>query len=454
MKNIAYSLVLLSLTSCYSVKEPLLVCDIPMHFEKQQLLQEEKPLTQKFWESLQDPVLNELEELAITANLDLKIAILRIEEAESMISHFRARKLPQVEATLQGSQNRGVITSSTRGGQENFSLLMGLSYDVDLWGKLKDQEKSAQLKADSVSWERDFIHEKIVCDVAFHYLKLRSLEKEIKLLEKSLQLREEKVELYHLRLNSGVDSKITLARSQLALATAQGELESVKEAYGLHLHSLAALVGKTPSSFTLKERSMPSLLPSLPQVLPSEVIQNRSDIQQQISQIASRHFEVSAALKDYFPTFSLTTALGVMTPQFVDLISWQSRYWSALFSLIQPLFDQTISAKVAKKEVELQMDITRYQKKVIEAFQEVEDALLQFESSRKQLDIYQSATKAAEETAVMTHDQFQAGLISYLLLADAEDDYLATERKKISLEGMHNLSWIKVMKALGVSRES
>lgn len=453
-------LALVLLQGCQKFQPTLPEVEVPLAWKETTALDRDFPIPDRFWELFDDPVLNRLEQQAIEANLDLQAAAYRIEEARALTTKEHAKRLPHVDLSASVNADEALIDPGYYGvsrhkfervHQQQYNLLADFSYEADLWGKLKDQEKSARLKTEASCWEYEFVYQTLVADVALSYFTIRTQEAEIRLLKRAIDIRKEKVDLYQSRVQGGVDSELNLSRAKLELALAESELEEVQRFYAIQQSSLAILLGAAAPSFQLEAGQLPEKIPPIPAILPSEMLLRRADIKRAWSLLTANRFEVDAALKRYFPSFSLSSMVGLASPTLASLFDWQARYWQYLLSAVEPLFDGgDRKAHVKQAKARFYETFTDYRKSVNQAFKDVEDGLSTFQTVGRQYLAQTRAFEAAHDTAALTQDQFKAGLISYLLVADAEHRELEVERQTAALKGDQFLAWVRLIKALGI----
>ena len=416
----------------------------------------------RFWELFHDPVLNELEELAMSANFDLQIAAARINQSRALVKRERAKRLP--EATFNGSAEAdetllnprfyGSPRKLERAAQRQYNFLADFAYEVDLWGKFKAEEKSARYRANASDWEYEFIYQNVVTEVAARYIAIRTLDEEIRFLSQAVKTRNGTVEIYTSRAEAGCDPELDLSRSKLELSLAEADLEVAKRLRATEENALAVLLGKTPSSWSLPEGQLPSVVPTIPSILPSEVLIRRADVQRQLRLVAAGRSDVDVAIKDYFPSFPLTAELGMSSPALKHLFQWEARYWQYAFNILAPLYDGgRRKARVNFTKAAFKEAFATYQKTVNQAFQDVEDALSAIHYLRLQYEAQQRALHSAQDTSYLAKDRYDTGLISYILVADSENTSLDVSRRFIALKGEQILAWIRLMRALGIQSE-
>ncbi len=461
MRYLLFSLILLTGCHCY---RPVLPETVPPPCWKEEFPFDQTFLeNNRFWELFEDPLLNQLIEEAITANFDLQLARSRIIGAHALVLKERGNLLPNIDLVASAFEDETLIKPRDFGSpvkhlervkQQQYRILGLFSYELDLWGRLRDAKNSACDRLKSSQWECEFIYQSLVSDVAIHYFTLLSLKEEICFLRRVIALWQDAIALHGCRVDCGLDSEIDLSRARLELALAQVEIEKVSCLYSLEENILSTLLGKPPTSLPLFERSLPELVPPLPMVLPSEVLMRRADIQAAAALVSAGRYDVDVAIKSYFPSFPLLGTLGLSSPLFSHFFEWQARYWSYTLSALQNLFDGgRRKGEVTAAKAQFAENFITYQNTVNQAFKEVEDALSILRYTHLQFDAQEVAWKAASDTLGLAQEQFKSGLISYLLVADAGVSAIAIERELISLKGEQIVAWIQLIQSLGLQVE-
>lgn len=420
----------------------------------------QSPIPNRFWELFDDPVLNHLEEQGIKCNLDLEAAFYRIEQARALTSIETSSLFPRIDLNTSVTRDETLIDPGDYGvrnpkfkrvQQQQYNILTQFSYELDLWGKLKDKKNNLQFREKAFVWERDLIYQTLVTDIALAYFSARTLEAEIQFLKKALDIQRNKIKIYQSRIEAGVDSGLEISRAKSEIGYIEVDLELAIKDLSLQKNKLATLIGSVPSSFDLLQGDFPSEMLSVPSILPSEVLFKRADVQKYWNTLAASHSEVNIALKDYFPSFSLTGMLGLASPTISSLFDWEGRYWKYLISVLEPIFDGGKKrGNVKKSKAHFYENFAQYKKSVIQALRDVEDSLSVFHAVNRQFIAQKKSLGAAQNILTITKNQFEAGLISYILVAEAEHNQIEIERKTIILRGEKFLAWVKLIKALGI----
>jgi multidrug efflux system outer membrane protein len=461
MRLILVTIVLLAGCRHYNPSTP--ATNIPVAWKETYPSSENYEEKNRFWELFEDPALNALEEEALSGNFDLQIAASRIDQARSLVMKDRAERLPKVDLsatlmqdeTLLNPRNYGSPTNHLeRVKQEQYGIFSDFSYELDLWGKLKAKQESAEHQLQATQWEREFVYQTLVTDIAIHYFSLRVFQEQIAYLEETLGVWKDKVHLRHDRVHAGLEHEIDLSKSKYELALVEKQLEQTKKGCCLEENTLAALLGRPASSFKVAPGRLPKQIPNLPAILPSEIILRRADIKRALAQVSAGRSDVNAALRSYFPSFPLTASLGLSTPLISHFFEWQARYWGYAFNALEPLFDGgKRKADVKYAKARFSEHFALYQKTVNQAFKDVEDALSTLRYNNLQLEAQTRAAAASADTYNLSEDQFKSGLISYLLVADSKNNSILVERELIALKGEQLIAWVRLMKALGLQEK-
>lgn len=416
------------------------------------------PFENSWWTCFNDCYLNHLEEQAITFNRDLFIACERIQEAKALACIAFSNRLPhlylspsyQKAGQLIETANYTPFASDIRTFPESWSAPFALTYEVDFWGKYQHADQAAKARYLGTRWGYWNVYNTLTSDVATLYLTLRTLDEEIRYLEESVKVRQDAVDVNYARTKAGLDPEIDLSRAQLELARAEQELEDSTRLRALAENGLAILVGQVASCFSVDKGELPDQIPTFSAPLPCTLLLQRPDIWETTQELKARLEEVGVAYAEFFPSFDIGANIGYLSPQFGKWISWMARYWSMAIDANQTLFDGgrlvgNWRARVARYN----MAVGLYQRQVEMAFEEVENAFVEIEFRKKQFEAQDRAAFAASDTAHLAHEQFNAGLINYLQVADAEKTELDTERLAIRLKGSRYLAAVQLVKALG-----
>lgn len=418
-----------------------------------------------WWEVFEDCKLNELEQLAIAHSRTLVIVYERIEEARAIAGIAASNLYPQV--TVNPLANNTVYLNENnvnpqlpfppvpnnnifRVQQGLYSLPFNFSYEVDLWGKLRDGYDAAKYSFYAQECDFEAVMLSLTSTLASVYYQLRSLDSELDLLAKVLQTRQTSLEINQARFEEKISnySDVTLAQEQVDIVRKEiSETERLRE---LFENQLAVLIGIPASDFCLAHMPLVNQPPCIPAGIPSEIMLRRPDISEAEYFAMAQNANVKLAYAQFFPSLTLTATTGFESPVLHDFLQTISRYWFDQVEVDQVIFD----GGALKNNYRLQYAKFReasaaYQQVVLRAFQEVEDSLKNIESYAEQFQITGNIVKESGITNQIYTDRFAAGIINYIDVANTERDLLNFQITYNTLQGLRYVATIQLIKALG-----
>jgi hydrophobe/amphiphile efflux-1 (HAE1) family protein/NodT family efflux transporter outer membrane factor (OMF) lipoprotein len=409
-----------------------------------------------WWEIFGDPNLNALESQALSANQQLKAAVARVDQARATARIARSQLMPSLNLDPDFTRERyspnenpsfGNITANT------FSTPLDLSYEVDLWGRVRRSFQSAH--ADAQASLADFYNVLLTLqsDIAQNYFSLRSLDAEIATVNGTIALRHEQVRLVRSRLEGGIGSELDVAQAETELATTEAEAASLAHQRDELENAIAILVGENPSSFKLAALDDPDWNPRPPEIpagLPSDLLERRPDVAQAERQLASANAKIGVAKAAFFPVLTLTGSAGYLSADLSSLFSWDSRTWSIGPSLSLPIFAGGRNrANYKYSQAAFQESVALYRQQVLNAFGEVENSLSGIYHFAVQSEAQQRAVTSARRAAELATDRYRSGIVAYIEVVDASRDTLTAERANAQLAGQRLIAAVQLIKALG-----
>lgn len=430
------------------------------------------PSPEYWWEIFQDPKLNELEEVAITNNPELYIALEKIFEARAMAGVVAADLYPQV--TLNPSfldygmliqpQIPGTIAQALGGGalptalkpfrihQMQYMLPLNLNWELDLWGQLRDRTDSADYFAEAQVENYLSVMLSLTADVASSYFQARTLDAEIVYLRKTIETREKNLEITTSRFNKGIVNYLDVTQARADLFSVRANLDESIRLRALAENQIAILIGMLATNFELPFNPIETPPPAIPSGVPSTVMLQRPDIAQAERMMASEHALIGAAYASFFPSLSLTGALGFSSPDISQFLKWISRFWSIGANVSQMVLDGGRNCS------NLQLAYARfkeasgaYQQQVLVAFQEVENALKNIEQYVRQSENLEETVKASTQATNLSKKRYVTGVSIYLEVIENERIELQSKINWIHTLNAQYSSTIQFIKAIGGS---
>lgn len=419
-------------------------------------------------EFLLDNRLQQLVELALQNNRDLRVAALNIEQARAEYQVQRADLFPTVNViasrtaqlgsasttSSSTSATTGAVTSSSSGSvSQSYRATVGFSaYELDFWGRIRSLNEQALQSFFATEEARRSTHISLVSEVASAWLTLAADMQRLKLAQDTLQSQQASYDLTKQGFDIGVYSALELRQIQISVDTARADVANYRSQVKQDQNALVLLVGQ-PVPENLLPQSQPDQVTSvadLPAGIPSEVLQRRPDILQAEHSLQAANANIGAARAAFFPTITLTTTLGSASNQLSGLFASGSKVWSFAPQLTLPIFDAGRNrSKLKSAEVAQQITVAQYEKAIQSAFKEVADALAIRENLTERLQAQQSLVEASQESYKLSDARFRGGIDSYLAVLDAQRTLYSAQQTLITVNLTAQTNQVTLYKVLG-----
>ena len=403
---------------------------------------------------LNDPVLEQLIQQALSNNHDLKIASLRIAEAQAVYGIQRSQLFPTIGADASGQRNRVPSDHSyTRQAvlNDQYQIGMGMSqWELDLWGRIRSLNQSALQGFFATQWNQVAVRNSIIQQVAQNYLTLAELEKRIEFAERSVQNYQNSVRIFKRRYDVGAGSKVEYTQALTLLSQGQALLAQLHKARDMNRNYLVQLLG-APTQLKVPGLDQVAFKSNALQAgLPSELLLNRPDIAAMEAKLQAQHANIYAARAAFFPRIALTASYGSASADLDGLFKAGSHAWAFAPSISIPIFTAgRLKSLVTVAEVRTDIAVAEYEKTVQNAFREVSDALAERQWLTQQLQIQRAGLDAFNERARLAELRFDSGAVSYLEVLDAQRSLLQAEQQWIETQSALMKSYVTLYVALG-----
>lgn len=406
-----------------------------------------------WWELYEDPQLNALEEQVPVANQTLKVAEANFRQARAAIKFNRSALYPTVSTGPQITRDR---LSSNRpsgfGGAQyaDFSAPFEVSYDADLWGRIRRSIASAQEQFQASAADLQNVKLELQTELAVDYFEAHSLDRQKQILDDNVKAYERAFELTTNRYKGGVASKAEVAQAQTQLNQTEAEDIDISVARANYNHAIAVLIGKPPEGFELPVSPLTRVPPPIPTGVPSQLLERRPDIAVAERRAASANEQIGIAKAAFFPDLVITATGGFEGASIVDWFTWPSRFWAVGPQMLQTIFDAgRRRAQVETAEAGYDATIATYRQTALSAFQEVEDNLATLRVLEQESAKQHEATLAAENSLDLAMNRYKGGLIDYLEVITVQSIALANERTEADLLRRRMDASVLLIKALG-----
>ena len=412
----------------------------------------------KWFEVFKDEELQTLIRQAMVRNYDLRTAGARINAARADLGLARSDQFPQFElsadlTTTRTSRN-GQLAASGQGGQKRSfgSVLLNLlTFELDVWGRLRNQTKAARADLRASEEDRNAVMTTVVGDVAAGYFSLLELDSELDIAKRTLATRQESLGLIRIRQEGGVATMLDVRQAEELVYQASETIPDIERAIEQTENQLNLLLGTNPGPIT---RGKPLVeqptLPAVPAGLPSSLLERRPDIRAAEHALAAQRARVSAAKAAYFPRISLTGLLGFQSDQLSGLFTGPSRAWTLIPQVTQPIFTAgRLKSNVKFAKAQQELALIAYQQTIQNAFREVSDALVQYRKVKEIRVQQELLVTTLRDRSQLAYLRYTGGVDTLLNALDADRDLFNAELNLAQTKRNELLSLVQLYKALG-----
>lgn len=412
----------------------------------------------KWWEIYNDPALNALEEQVNVSNQNVLALEAQFRQARDIVRVARANLFPTLSTgpSIVNSQSSGTLYGGAAAlnrlvqQRTTYDLPFDLSYQADLWGSIRrtinSDVENAQVTAAQLENARLSYHAILAQD----YFELHGLDRDIDLLERTVKSYEDYLQLTKDRLSAGVASDADVSQAEAQLYNARAQLADFGVARSQFEHAIAVLTGKPPSTLSVPRLILSTPPPAIPVALPSALLERRPDIAGMERQMASANEQIGIATAAFYPTLTLSAAVGLQTAQPSQWFTWPSKFWSAGPAFAETLLDAgRRRAEVSAFQNSYDATVANYRQTVLAAFQQVEDNLSALTVLAHEAEVQQQALDAARRSLDISTEQYRAGTADYLQVIITQSIALGTERTAVDLLTRRMTASVLLIEALG-----
>jgi multidrug efflux system outer membrane protein len=402
----------------------------------------DRPATLPFWQELGSEELNQIMKMALAQNLDLEAALHRIDQARAQTKIAGSSLFPQIEASAGASRSfqdpRNVSTARGTGS---------ISYEADLWGRNRSNRTAANYRAEATAFDRDALQLVVTSDTADLYSQVLSSNERIRIAESNLKNAEEVLRIIEARYKAGSVSGLEVSQQRVAVNSFRASLAFLNQQRSTTSNALAILLGQAPQDVQAPRETLASLkVPDVNLTPPATLLTARPDIERAEATLRAANADIGAARAAFFPSLNFgldaSMAAGFGGPAAAAL--------SLASSALAPIFTggrltgnlEDVTAR--QKELAAQ-----YQKTVLVAFQEVEDALAAYKNSNEQAVISRESVKESQAAYDIAKARFDAGAIDYLTLLETQRSLYQAQDNQIAVYQDRIASFVQLRKALG-----
>ena len=415
-----------------------------------------------WWQIYGDPVLDRMVGEALLHNLDLRVAIGRVDEARAALGITRADQFPAVTAGATASRNRisqeSVISvpPGVDPKYNDYRVTVNASYEIDFWGKYRRATEAARAELLASTFNREAVRLSLIAETAKGYFALRALDAQVAITRRTLSTRQASTALQRLRFEAGVASEFDLRQVEAETAQAQALLPSIEQRLAAQETALSVLLGRSPRAIAAQSMDRGSAIealtapPSIPAGLPSEILERRPDLRQAEQTLVAANARIGQARAAYYPSISLTGFFGTESSVLSGLFDPQARMWQFAGSAAQTVFDAgRTKSQVGVAEARQQQALAQYQSAIQNAFKDTLDALVAQRKAREVMEAEQRRIEALDSAMRLAQLRYDNGVASFLELLIAERALLDAQLNQVEAQRAQLSASADLFKAMG-----
>jgi multidrug efflux system outer membrane protein len=408
-----------------------------------------------WWEQFQDPVLSNLVRTALENNKDVAIATANVDQAAAQYGIARSALFPQVSGSASAqrqrvSENTALGVAPGRAQFNDFGVNLSASFELDVWGKLRRATESARASLLASEQGKGTVMLTVVTSVASGYIQLRALDRQLEIAQRTSESLGEAARLQRVRFEEGAVPQSDYQQAESQYQEAAARVPELEREIAQQENFLSVLLGHNPGPIQ-RGRDIDALLfPAVPGGLPASLLERRPDIREAEQNLIAANANIGVAKAAYFPDISLTALLGLESAQLSDLFKGPSKAWSFGGGLMQPIFNAgRIRSQVAQAEALQRQALYTYQKSIISAFQDVENALIDRTKFGQIREKQAKNVEALTRFRDLAELRYREGATIYLEVANAEQSLFNAQLLYVTTQSQLFQSYANLYKAMG-----
>lgn len=455
-RSIIYSLfIILTISSCKvgpKYQKPVTTSPTTFRFDSIST-QADTVINLKWWELFQNEDLKALIDTALKYNPDVLIAASRIEEARAVVGYNKADLWPSIGYDGSGARMQNNIPAlGISGPFNNFSGAANLAWELDFWGKYRRATEAARAELLASDFGHRAVQISLISSVAGTYFKLLDYDARLKIAKMTMESRKESLQIIGERFDKGIVPEIDLNQAEIQEAIAAAAIPLYKRLVAQTENALSILLGNNPGkierSLKLRDEVIP---PKIPSGIPSAVLARRPDINEAEQMLIAQNAQIGVAVAMRFPSISLTGMLGAASTDLSTIATGgDALIWSFGGGIVGPIFQ--FGKNKRRVEIERQrfyQDSIYYVKTILQAFREVEDALVEIQTLSEESAARERQMAAAENAAMLSIERYNGGVTSYLEVLDSERSKFNAQLSAAEVYQLHLNAYVFLYKALG-----
>jgi NodT family efflux transporter outer membrane factor (OMF) lipoprotein len=407
----------------------------------------------QWWSIFNDHELSGLMERAVYGNLDLHTARSRIREVRAFRGISRASLFPAVDAAATAAKQRTHDTTGTAREFDFYTAGFDAGWEIDIFGGVQRSIESAQADLEALQENLHDVLISLMAEVALNYVEVRTYQARLTVVKANLASQQETYDLNRSRFEAGIIDELALQESIRNLESSRSNIPALEIGLSAAQNRLAVLLGMPPGELT-QELTEIKPIPIIPVTvavgIPAETLRRRPDIRRAERFLAAQTARIGVATADLYPRFRLFGTIGLESIDSGDFFEWDSRFWNIGPSISWRIFDagairQNIEVQSARQEQAL----IEYHATVLNAHEEVENALVAYAKEQHRRNSLDKAVVAAQRAELLARDNYKAGLVGFFNVLDTQRSLLLLQDQVNQSDGVVVSNLVRLYKALG-----
>jgi outer membrane protein, multidrug efflux system len=413
-----------------------------------------QPYDPAWWNEFEDPVLDGLVRSALQANLDVRAAVARLDQARAVFDDVALDRFPTVTAGASVDRREQVVPGFTDVPIDTTTYRLGFDafWEIDLFGRVRSAVRAAAANAQSVDAALDDVRVSVAAEVARNYFELRGVQQQVAVTERSLANARETLRLSQVRRDSGIGEEQDVASARARVAGVEAILPPLGAALAEREHRLAVLNGVRPGelSVDLSPRPYPTLAKALPLGDPASLLRRRPDVRAAERRLAEAAAREGVAAADLFPRVTISGILGFVAGRGSLFGTSDSRAWAVTPALSWAAFDLgSARARLRSTEAVSRETLADYEHTVLRALEEAENALVAYRAQQRRLVSLADQARESGRAASIARVRYREGVADFLALLDAERTELQAQEAVAQAEAGVFTGVVGIYKSLG-----
>lgn len=448
--------VALTMQSCFVAKDykkPLV--DTDNLYRQDSLSTDSTSIGNLSWkEFFQDPILQGTIEKGLKNNIDINLAVQNVIASRAYLAQAKAGNIPVVslgaEYSKQSASKNTPLGSFTSGSRDQFTLSGNLSWEADIWGKIRSNTRANNASYMQSLAAKQFIETQIIATIASNYYQLIALDRQLEITTTTILNREDSFETIKALKAAGNVNEVAVQQTEAQLYAAQLIAEDLKSQIIILENATSILLGQKVQAVN-RSKSFESLnVPSFTLGVPTVALRNRPDIAAAEYALISNFELTNVARSSFYPSITLGASAGFQSMEIKDWFSANSFFSSLVGGIAQPILNKRANkTRLEVARANQESSLLQFQYKVMDAGREVSDALQNYKNETTKIDIRNKQVLALKNAADFSDELLNYGMATYLEVLTAKEQYLSTELSLVQNKYQQQAALIQLYKALG-----